>query len=96
MNSTLYVIATITANPGHAPAVRKAIELIVPPTRAEDGCIRYDFLADNNNDHVFVIQEQWQSKAALNAHMLTEHFKALVESIGTIASINVAELSLQA
>ena len=96
MNTTLFVIATITANPGHALAVRKAIELIVPPTRAEDGCIRYDFLADNNNDHGFVIQEQWQSKAALNAHMLTEHFKALVDSIGPIASIKVSEFSLQA
>ena len=96
MNTTLFVIATITANPGHSQSVRKAIELIVPPTRAEDGCIRYDFLADNNNDHGFVIQEQWQSKAALDAHMLTAHFKVLVESIGSIANINVSEFSLQA
>ncbi len=96
MNTTLFVIATITANPGHAQTVRQAIELIVPPTLAEEGCIRYDFLADNNNDHGFVIQEQWKSKAALDAHMLTEHFKVLVASIGSIASINVSEFSLQA
>ena len=95
MNKTLFVIATITANPGHALPVRQAIELIVPPTRAEDGCIRYDFLADNNNDHGFVIEEQWQSKAALEAHMRTAHFKALVDSIGPVASIKVSEYSLQ-
>ncbi|MFZ4537090.1 putative quinol monooxygenase [Propionivibrio sp.] len=94
MNTTLFVIATITAKPDQAQPVRAAIDLIVPPTRAEDGCIRYDFLVDNNNDHRFVIQEQWRNKAALEAHMLTAHFKALVESIGSLAAIEISELSL--
>jgi quinol monooxygenase YgiN len=93
VNTTLFVIAKITANPGHARQVRAAIELIIAPTRAEAGCISYLGLCDNSNDHCFVVEEQWQSKDAHNAHMLTEHFKALVASIGSLAAIEISELS---
>jgi quinol monooxygenase YgiN len=93
MKTTLYVIARITANPGHAQQVRAAIEAIIAPTLAEAGCFRYDFLVDNSNDHCFVIEEQWQSKDALNTHMLTAHFKTLVERIGPLAAIEISELS---
>jgi quinol monooxygenase YgiN len=96
VNTTLFVIAKITANPGHAQQVRSAINLIIAPTRAEAGCIAYVALCDNSNDHCFVIEEQWQGKDALNAHMLTEHFKTLVASIGSIAAIEISELSLLA
>ncbi|NHQ84726.1 antibiotic biosynthesis monooxygenase [Iodobacter sp. HSC-16F04] len=96
MSSPLFVLATIIAKPDHAQKVSDAIQLALPPSRQEEGCHRYDLLLDNSNDHRFVIQEQWQNKAALNAHMQTEHFKKLVESIAPLANIDVAELNLLA
>ncbi|STQ89451.1 putative quinol monooxygenase [Iodobacter fluviatilis] len=96
MSSPLFVLATIIAKPNHARQVSDAIQLVLAPSRQEEGCYRYDLLQDNSNDHRFVIQEQWQNKAALNAHMQTAHFKALVESIAPLANIDVAELNLLA
>jgi len=94
MSSSLFVIATITANHGHAQKVHAALNRAIAPTRAEQGCERYELFKDNNNDHRLVLQEQWVNKAALEAHFLTSHFKALVENISPIASIEIAELDL--
>jgi len=80
MSAPLFVLATITAKPNHARQVREAIHSALAPTRAENGCDRYDLLSDNNNDHRFVLQEEWRSKAALKAHFLTEHFKTLLSA----------------
>ncbi|MCX7207782.1 MAG: putative quinol monooxygenase [Proteobacteria bacterium] len=96
MNSPLFALATIIAKPNHAQQVSAAIQLALASSRQEAGCHRYDLLLDNSNDHRFVIQEQWQNKAALNTHMLTNHFKTLVESIAPLADIDVAEFSLLA
>lgn len=96
MNKPLFVIATVTANPEQAPAVRAAIEAVLAPSRLEEGCLRYDLLLDNSNNHRFVIQEQWTSKDALNLHMQTEHFKTLVAQISPLAAVELDELSLLA
>ena len=42
----LVVVATITAKEGNEVLVREALERIVPPSRAEAGCIRYDLHID--------------------------------------------------
>jgi quinol monooxygenase YgiN len=92
MNSSLFVIAKITAHAGHAAPVRAAIERIIAPTRAEAGCQGYDLFLDRSNDHCFLLQEQWQNKDALDGHMETAHFKTLVASIVSIADLDVKEL----
>ncbi|MET1076445.1 MAG: putative quinol monooxygenase [Pseudomonas sp.] len=96
MSSILFVLATFTAKPGHAQQVREAITRALAPTRAEQGCICYDLLVDNSNDHRFVLKEEWQSKADLNAHFLTEHFKVMVECITPLAEVEIAELNFVA
>ena len=93
MSSLLYVVATVVAHPGQAEAVSAALRKIVAPSRAESTCLSYELAADNNNDHRFFVLEQWESKAALEVHMTTPHFKELVASIGSIADIRVDELT---
>ncbi|AMC35213.1 putative quinol monooxygenase [Janthinobacterium sp. B9-8] len=96
MSNPLFVLATIIAKPNHAQQVADAIRLALAPSRQEEGCHRYDLLLDNQDNQRFIIQEQWQNKAAHNAHMLTAHFKTLVECIAPLASIEVTKLSLLA
>lgn len=73
----IIVAATLTAKPGKREALLKVAAPCVTATRKEDGCISYTpYLSVENDDDIFVF-EQWASKAALDAHMQTAHFKEL-------------------
>ena len=91
---TLIVVATIDAQPDHIAAVRAALEAVVPPSRAESACLRYELHLDNKTPTRFIMLEEWADKAALTAHEATPHFKQLGAAVGDkVAKIDVAELS---
>ncbi|MCL6486435.1 MAG: antibiotic biosynthesis monooxygenase [Janthinobacterium lividum] len=91
---TLIVVATIDAHTDHIDAVRVALETVVPPSRAESTCLRYELRLDNKMPTRFIMLEEWADKAALTAHEATPHFKALVAAVGDkVVKIDVAELS---
>lgn len=91
---TLIVVATIDAQADHIDAVRAALEAVVPPSRAESGCLRYELHLDNQIPTRFIMLEEWTDKAALTAHYATPHFLALVAATdGKVVKIDVAELS---
>lgn len=93
MSQLLTVVATITAKPGAEAAVRQALERVVPPSRAEAGCRRYELHVDNAAPATFVMLEEWVSAAALAEHEATPHFGALVAAIGGQADIRVDKLT---
>jgi quinol monooxygenase YgiN len=91
---TLIVVATIDAQADHIDAVRAALEEVVPPSRTESGCLRYELHLDNKIPTRFIMLEEWTDKAALTAHDETPHFKALVAAVGDkVVKIDIAELS---
>lgn len=93
MENTLVVVATITAKPGHEAAARQALETVVPPSRGEAACLRYELHLDHGQPGRFIMLEEWTDAAALTQHESTPHFAALVAAIGTLADIQVAKLS---
>lgn len=92
MTQTLVIVATITAKPGHEDVVRQALEQVVPPSRAEDGCGRYELHLDIEKAGRFVMLEEWRDSATLARHETTAHFQALVEAIGGLAEIQINKL----
>jgi quinol monooxygenase YgiN len=42
-------------------------------SRAEAGCLNYALLADPEDEHRFVIIEEWADEAALQEHFRTSH-----------------------
>ncbi len=62
------------------PAKRAALA-IVADSRAEDGCLNYDFHQAIDDETVFVWHETWENKAAIEAHGASEHFKNLGRQI---------------
>lgn len=91
---TLIVVATIDAQPQHIDAVRAALEAVVPPSRAESDCLRYELHVDNKIPTRFIMLEEWTDQAALAAHSETPHFKALGAAIGDkVVKVDIAELS---
>jgi quinol monooxygenase YgiN len=89
----LIVVATITAKEGNEVLVRDALEQVVPPSRAEAGCLRYDLHIDLGNHASYVMLEAWRDQDALDAHEATPHFLDLVKAIGGKADIQIVKLN---
>lgn len=89
----LIVVATITAKEGNEVLVREALERVVPPSRAEAGCLRYDLNIDLGNHASFVMLEAWRDQDALDVHEATPHFLDLVKAIGGKADIQIVKLN---
>ena len=49
----------------------------VAPTRAEDGCVSYDFHCDKKDPNVFVFYENFVDRNALEAHLKKPYLEPL-------------------
>ncbi|WP_306602145.1 putative quinol monooxygenase [Geothrix sp. 21YS21S-2] len=72
----LAVLAFVTARPGCEAALAAELGSMVPPTRLEPGCLRYDLHRDPANPASLAFLESWESRGALAAHMATPAFRA--------------------
>ncbi|NHZ93268.1 antibiotic biosynthesis monooxygenase [Massilia sp. CCM 8733] len=77
----LVLSLTLIAKPDAAPALIDLAAIVVEHTRAEPGCIRYDFLQSPHTPNKFVIFELWKSRADLHDHFQLPHFKAFAEQL---------------
>jgi len=90
----LTILAQITANPGQEDLLRSELEKLVPITRAEAGCIRYDLHRDNENPGFFVFYETWESRELWQAHMNAPHLAAYMAATeGAVAEFTLNEMT---
>ena len=54
---------------------------LVKKTKLDKGCIDYDLFNDLKEQGHFVFIEEWVDRAALDAHVQSEHFQRLVPQI---------------
>lgn len=73
---SLHVVARIPAKPDQVEAVRDVLKGLIGPTRRESGCIKYELLQNNADQTDFTFVEEWESDAALDAHLQTAHVQA--------------------
>ncbi len=64
----LTIVAHIQAKPGMEQRMKQDLLSLIIPTRAEAGCITFDVLVDTKDPTKFVLYENWESQAALDAH----------------------------
>lgn len=79
------VLGFMTIQPGTGEILLKEIDALVAKTRAEPGCINYDFHQDNADPHRFVFYENFADQAAFDYHFAQPYTKAwiaLAESHG--------------
>lgn len=69
------VIATFKAKAGMEETVEDAIKALVEPTRAESGCINYDLHQAADDPSIFMLYENWVSKAELDKHLAMPYLK---------------------
>lgn len=81
----LLVIGHLRFPAASRAGVLAALAEVVAATRAEPGCLFYDFAADVLEPDVFRVSEGWQDADALRAHFTTPHmdaFRAAREALG--------------
>lgn len=78
------VVAKIVAKPEYIEAVKEELLKLILPTRREDGCLEYLLHQDNQNPALFFFYETWESSAAIENHIRSEHYKAYVTALDGI------------
>jgi quinol monooxygenase YgiN len=73
---SLRVVAHITALPDKIEEAKAVLIGLIAPTRQESACITYELLQNNADPAQFTLVEEWESDAALDAHLKTPHLEA--------------------
>ncbi|MCR5238359.1 MAG: antibiotic biosynthesis monooxygenase [Lachnospiraceae bacterium] len=63
------------------------ISELIDRTREEEGNISYTLYADRDNPGEYVLIEEWQDQASLEAHFKTPHFTGIVPKIQKLQSV---------
>lgn len=82
MRTGITIVAFITAKPGMQQQVREVLLDLVEQTRKERGCVNYDLHQSQDNPREFVMYENWESAADLDAHAKSEHLQAFGKAAG--------------
>ena len=74
-DDTLRVVARMVARPEAVDEVRSVLSGLLGPTRAERGCVVYELLQNRHDPTDFTFVEEWESDAALDAHLSSGHIR---------------------
>jgi quinol monooxygenase YgiN len=92
--SELTIVANITAEQDQVELVKAELEKLIPITRAEAGCLRYDLHRDDEEPRHFMFFETWESRELWQEHMQAPHLAAYLEATdGAVAEFTVHELT---
>jgi quinol monooxygenase YgiN len=75
---------TFSAKAGAESTLIALASVLLPLSRAEAGCMRYDFLQDPIDPSRFVFFELWKSRNDLNAHFQKPYFKSFAEKFPSL------------
>jgi quinol monooxygenase YgiN len=93
----IVLAAKLTGKPGRKDDILRLVAAVAPPSRAESGCLTYQFYEQQPNGNEFLFFEEWRDQAALDAHFQTRHFadfvKAIAELIEGAPQIRIYEVS---
>jgi quinol monooxygenase YgiN len=90
------IIGTVVAKPEKREELMRILAAQVAPTRAERGCINYDFHCDEADPNVFVFYENFVSKEALEDHLKMLHLEPLMDRIDELLAepVNIRYLEM--
>jgi quinol monooxygenase YgiN len=71
------IIGMVVAKDETREELREILTAQVAPTRAEPGCINYEFHVDAEDPNTFMFYENWRSRDDLDAHLKAPHLKPL-------------------
>jgi quinol monooxygenase YgiN len=84
MAATVHVIARVRAKAGKEEALKAALLELVPPSRRELACHRYDLLQSTTDPREFCFIERWDTQQGLDQHAASQHVKRAGEQIADL------------
>lgn len=69
----LFVVGSFRLPAHRIAEARPAMERVIAASRAEPGCISYAYAQDIGDPELFRVSEEWESRAALDAHFQMPH-----------------------
>ena len=84
----LTVVAYMKAAPGKRDELKAELEDLIKPTSVEDGYVNYDLHQGVEDPDVFIFYENWESAAALDAHLATPHLVRFADIMGDLLDEN--------
>lgn len=84
--SEIVVVGSLKARPGKEDATREALDALVAPTHAEDGCILYALHQGADDATRFAFVERWSSQEQLQAHLGSDHIAAVLTRVDELLS----------
>lgn len=73
------LVATITAKPEHAEALKSELLKLAKASQAEQGAMQYNIHQDNDNPNSFITYEVWENQELMEQHGQSEHFQNFVK-----------------
>ena len=90
------VIAFVTVKQGKDDAFVTAAGPCIGASRAEAGVLRHDLWRENEGERRFVFDELYVDDEAVQAHMVSDHFKAFGMAARDLAAANASASRLRA
>ena len=81
----LVISGEIRIDPNDFDAAMTLIEPLVTGTRAEAGCLEYDFWVDPRDRGRIRVFEEWATVEATAAHAKSEHYLTFLSQMASIA-----------
>ncbi len=90
------IIGTVIAKTETREELAGLLANQVAPTRAEPGCMNYDFHVDAADPCCFVFYENWLSQADLDAHLKMPHLVPLFSELDRLlaAPVHIRHLTM--
>ncbi len=82
----IVVVGSLRARPGREADAREALEGLVEPTHAEEGCILYAMHVSPDDATRLAFVERWSAREHLDAHLQSPHIAALLERVDELFS----------
>ncbi|HVH76841.1 MAG TPA: putative quinol monooxygenase [Stellaceae bacterium] len=77
----LFIFARFHARDGEEEAVAAALREVVPPTRAEPGCLAIGAYCSTRDPRLFHIHSRWRDEAAFGRHAAMPHTVRFIETV---------------
>ncbi len=77
----LYLFARFHASPGQEEAVESALRQVIPPSRAEPGCVAINSFRSTRDPRLFYIHSRWKDQEAFDLHATLPHTRHFLEQV---------------
>jgi quinol monooxygenase YgiN len=77
----MFIFARFQARPGAETEVEAALREVVPPSRAEAGCLSLHVFRSIRDPQLFYIHSHWKDEAAFDTHAKLPHTVKFIECV---------------